>query len=109
MQQRPQGTVGEAVVVVVVVGAVQIQGNETRVAVLLFVHGAAGFLADFPAPAEPQPAAFAQCTQQAHRQTAGAVFTGQCDPVGHHHQPAHDASCHERDNRIAAMIRPTCE
>ncbi len=109
VQQGPQGAVGEAIVVVVLVLAVQVHGDEVDGAVLLFVQGAAGRLAGLAAPAEPQAATLAQCGQQGHGQATGAVLSRHRHPVGDHHQPAHEASCQERDRRMAAMIRPTCE
>ena len=109
VQQRPQRAVGEPVVVRVQVRAVEVHGDVADVAVDLFVHLAAGLAHALAAPAEPQPAAFAQRPLQRHRQAAGAVLAGDRHPVGHHHQPAHEASCQERDRRMAAMIRPTCE
>ena len=110
VQQRPQRAVGEAVVVGVQVRLGQVHGDVADVAVGMLVQAAAGLAArGLAAPAEPQPTAFLQRAQQAHRQPAGTDLAGQGHAVGHHHQPAHEASFQLRDRRIAAMIRPTCE
>ncbi|MNU89778.1 hypothetical protein D3C71_796280 [compost metagenome] len=109
VQQRPQGAVGEAVVVAVDVALVEVHGHIADVVLHLLVEGAAVVADRFATPAEPDPATLLECGQQAHGQTAGARFAGHRDPVGHHDQAAHDASCQLRDRRIAAVIRPTCE
>ena len=78
-------------------------------AFLVLVQGAAFAAHGLAAPAEPQPAALGQCVVQRDRQPPGLAGAGNGHAVGHHHQPAHDASDHGLDSRIAAMTSPTCE
>ena len=109
VQQGPQGAIGEAVVVAVHITLGQVHGDVLDIAVALFVQRATGLAHALAAPAEPQPAAFFQCRQQAHGEATGAVFTGDGHAVGNDDKTAHEASCQERDRRMAAVIRPTCE
>ncbi len=60
MQQGPQRAVGEAVVVVVQVGAVEVEGEIVDMPFALLLQTAAVAAHGLPAPAEPDPAAFAQ-------------------------------------------------
>ncbi len=109
VQQRPQRTIGEAVVVRIHVALVEVHGDELNVAFGLLVHAAAIAAYGLATPAEPHTAALFERCQQANRQTAGTVLAGHCNAIGYHHQTTHDASCQLRDKRIAAMINPTCE
>src|SRR5690606_12765318 len=92
-----------------VVGAAQVHGQVADAAFFVLVQRAALAAHGLSAPAEPQPAVLLQRVPQRHRQPAGLVLPGHRHPVGHHHKPAHDASDHGLDSRIAAMTRPTWE
>ncbi|MNI40214.1 hypothetical protein D3C73_944270 [compost metagenome] len=109
VQQWPQGAIGEAVVVAIHIALGQVHGDVLDIAVALFVQRATGLAHALATPAEPQPAAFLQCRQQADSEAAGAVLAGDGNAVGNNDKTAHGASCQDRDRRIAAVIRPTCE
>jgi len=109
VQQRPQGAVGEAIVVAVDVALVQVHGDVADVTLGLLVQLAAVIAHGFAAPAEPQPTAFLQRGQQSHCQPTRGGHAGRGHAVGDHDKAAHEASCQLRDSRMAAVTRPTCE
>ena len=110
MQQRPQGTIGEADVEGAVLGLRHIDrgiGDAVRLGELRRLGRG---LHPPSAPAEPQRSALQRIGQR-HRQTSGArpALRRQRDPVGDDYEARHNPSSHERDRRIAATISPTWE
>ena len=75
VEQRPQGAIGVAVVIVRVFVGAQVHGGEGDMVLLRHIHLAGAFVADRSAPPEPQAASLLQGVQQSDRQAARAIVS----------------------------------
>ena len=71
VKERPQGTVREAVVVLLVVLVRQVRGGRGEAAAIELPGGDARAVGNLAAPAEPQPAGLLEGVEQRHREPAG--------------------------------------
>uniref|UniRef100_A0A0N5A4L2 Secreted protein n=1 Tax=Parastrongyloides trichosuri TaxID=131310 RepID=A0A0N5A4L2_PARTI len=112
MEQRPQRAVGVAVVVLVDVLRLQIDGGDGDAGPVLDVQLAGEMLDRLAGPAEPQAVVFPQRRRQGHGQAAGRPrrrILGRRNAVGDDNQPAHRASVHDRLSSTAQLMMPTRE
>ena len=110
MQNRPQHTVGKAVVEFLVVVLAQIDGGVSDVVVFGDLGGTRVFFRDTPAPAEPKTAAPPQRRPDRDLEPAGArVAIGNANSVRYYDEPRQYLSPQLRDSLIAVKINPDIE
>ena len=107
MEQRPQGAVGEAIVIVGIFLLAQIEGGVGDLAGGDHLRGLGGGGGDFAAPAQPNAAAFLESRQQRHRESSRArtPLLDRRHAIGNHDQTIHKVSPDGllRGNRRAAQ------
>jgi hypothetical protein len=109
MQQRPQCTVGEAEVVLVVIRAREIDERIIDATDALDLRRRGRFLDHAAAPAEPEATALLECGLHRRSEAARARLAWLRDAVGDDHQAAHSRLSQLRDRREAALMSPTSE
>ena len=111
MEQRPERTVGEAVVIFlnVLLGQVHDGGSHA----LIGLETQVVILTGLPRPAEPDAVLFPQRRRQSHRKAAlraaGPGRGGGLYAVRNDDQAAHRTSVHGLLSSIAELISPTSE
>ena len=111
VEERPERTVGVAVVVLVVVVRGEVDGGDGEAVHLPEGDGARAF-AHLPAPAEPQPGMAPEGRVHGDREAAlrpAVLPVRHAHPVGDDHEAAHRAKVQGRLRRTAALMIPTSE
>ncbi len=112
MEQRPQGAVGETVVIFIYILGFQVDRRGCNPVFALEADMAGKLVGLLARPAEPEAVALAQRRRQRDRKSAPVrAFTrlGSLHPVGNGNQSAHRASLQGRESMPAHWISPTSE
>ena len=113
VQQRPQAVVAEAVVEAVELVLGEVERRHRQAARILRVQARPARRRRAPAPAEPEPAVFAQGVDEPDGEAArGGGAAHRPDPVRHHDEarrPFQANASQPRESRIAALMMPTSE
>ena len=112
MKQRPECTIGKAVIIIVEIILTQIQRGIANIARICDFRRHGRAVGGLTTPAEPQTAIFTQGIVQGDSKPAGLRFLVGCNSnaIGDNNQSlTHRASFQLRLNRVAQVIMPTIE
>ncbi len=110
VQDRPQHTIGEAVVEFLVIGLAQINSGIGNIIVRNGLHITGHIFGNAPAPAEPQAAVPLKRRSDRHLEPAGPrAAIRNANPIRHYDEPRQYRSPQLRDSLIAVKVNPDIE